>query len=256
MENFNENQTHEIDGQKKLIKDLGKKVIDTNSNSSAGLWTYGNVNQAKKFGDVFDDMVCNFSSFALKAEDLFCFGEERSPPGGENLIDHINQAGDKYNVANCLLFLTGSKEEKPVWKIDPIYDYNRIVIISLQGSEPTEPPEAFNGTSSTMITTRVQSTTAFIHPSVSTSSQTKFFINTTKTLHSTTTRKSTQKPTAPIHCMFVGDVFNLSNDTTTSPINYEDERAMLDQAGELLLEKRGNTAGIWAYGHVNHTDNF
>ncbi|CAJ0604946.1 unnamed protein product [Cylicocyclus nassatus] len=126
-----------------------------------------------------------------------------------------------------------------------------------RGSEPTDPPEEFNSTSSTMITTRVQSTTSFIHPSVSTSSQTKFFINTTTTtLHTTTTSKSTRKPTAPIHCMFVGDVFNLGNDTTTSPFNYEDERAMLDQAGEMLLEKRGNNAGIWAYGHVTHTEHF
>ncbi|CAJ0605203.1 unnamed protein product [Cylicocyclus nassatus] len=109
--------------QKKLIKDLGKKVINASLTSSAGLWTYGNVNQAKKFGDVFDDMVSNFSSFALKAEDLFCFGEERSPPGGEN------------------------KEEKPGWKIDPIYDYNRIVIISLQGVNFTNNVDTERGVS-------------------------------------------------------------------------------------------------------------
>ncbi|CAJ0605220.1 unnamed protein product [Cylicocyclus nassatus] len=136
-ENFKETQTPELDRQKKLMKDLGKKVIDTSSSSSAGLWAYGNVNKAKKFGDVFDDMVADFSKFCMKAEDILNSGDYRSPPGGENVIDHINNAIDKNNTANCLLFLTGSKEEKPAWKIDPVYNYTRIVIISLQGADFT-----------------------------------------------------------------------------------------------------------------------
>ncbi|CAJ0605207.1 unnamed protein product [Cylicocyclus nassatus] len=92
---------------------------------------------AKKFGDVFGDMVADFSKFSMKAEDIFSSGDNPSPPGGENVIDHINNATDKNNTANCLLFLTGSKEEKPVWMIDPIYNYTRIVIISLQGADFT-----------------------------------------------------------------------------------------------------------------------
>ncbi|CAJ0605221.1 unnamed protein product [Cylicocyclus nassatus] len=135
LENFK--QIHEIDRQRKLIKDLGRKVIDTSSNSSAGLWAYGNVKEAKKFGDVFGDMMADFSKFSMKAEDIVAFGDYRSPPDGENVIDHINNATDKNNAANCLLFLTGSKEEKPAWKIDPVYNYTRIVIISLQGADFT-----------------------------------------------------------------------------------------------------------------------
>ncbi|CAJ0605219.1 unnamed protein product [Cylicocyclus nassatus] len=137
LENFKITHTHELDKQKKLIKNLGKEIIDTSSNSSAGLWAYGNVKEAMKFGDVFGDMVADFSKFSMKAEDIFTSGDNPSPPGGENVIDHINNATDKNNTANCLLFLTGSKEEKPVWMIDPIYNYTRIVIISLQGADFT-----------------------------------------------------------------------------------------------------------------------
>ncbi|CAJ0605229.1 unnamed protein product [Cylicocyclus nassatus] len=85
----------------------------------------------------------------MKAEDIFPPGDYRSPPDVHySVIDHINNATDKNNTANCLLFITGSrKEEKPVWKIDPVYNYTRIVIISLQGANFTNNVDITRGVS-------------------------------------------------------------------------------------------------------------
>ncbi|KAL6736459.1 hypothetical protein Aduo_006812 [Ancylostoma duodenale] len=225
-----------------LIADVAHDLYSEYGGSSIGLWAYGYTNFPRNADSGLKNMKKNYNDF-LKDLNGMIYHDTNAPLSTAEAIEQLNQLKSSKDVVNCLVFFSA---ERKVGQLPVIYPrqlpVDIVVAVGLNDTDLSSRVQKENGISVSVpihymdkdVKAIVDAITKKIKPTP----------KPTTTVKTTTTAP----PSAPVHCLFAGDLYNYGHNAD----DYDMEADLMDAvAYDLFGRSSQSSLGLWAYGYTN-----
>ncbi|EYC06861.1 hypothetical protein Y032_0073g740 [Ancylostoma ceylanicum] len=226
-----------------LIADVAHDLYSKYPGSTIGLWAYGYTNFSRHAVSALRNMRKNYNDLISDLNKMVYY-ETDAPLSTGEAIEQLNQLSSSKDIVNCMVFFSADRDVGVLPMIYPVYLVDHFVAVGLNNTDLSSRVHPAIGIPVSVPAHYVDEDVKTIFDAIT--QKKKPTPKPTTTRVTTTTGAPPSK--APVHCLFVGDLYSYEHNVE----DYELEGDLMDAvAHDLFAALPQSSLGLWAYGYTN-----